>query len=77
MYHGLPCTVLVCACEGKEQRDVPIGKAVGDNEIKQHRNFSEKHFLGVVACEAVRDGDHDRIMPRHSEGKPIRCTLPS
>ena len=24
--------------------------AAGDNEIEQHRNFSEKHFSGVAAC---------------------------
>ncbi|MEY8392705.1 hypothetical protein AALA98_15350 [Lachnospiraceae bacterium 45-W7] len=52
------------AREGMEQRIVPTGMAVGDNEIKQHRNFSEKHFPGVAPCgfrlvghdgDAVRD----------------------
>ena len=40
----------VCACEGKEQRVVPTGVAAGDNEIEQHRNFSETHFSGVATC---------------------------
>ena len=40
----------LCACEGKEQRIVPAGLAAGNNEIKQHRNFSEKHFSGVATC---------------------------
>ena len=35
--------VLYCACEGSKQRFVPTGLATGDNEIEQHRNFSETH----------------------------------
>lgn len=35
------------------------------NEIKQHRNFSGKHFLGVAACGCVRDGEiHDWAMAK-------------
>lgn len=44
------CGGLHCACEGSKQRFVPTGLATGDNEIKQHRNFSEKHFPGVAPC---------------------------
>jgi len=50
--------ILYCACEGSEQRFVPTGLATGDNEIKQHRNFSEMHFSGVAACGFCLDG-HD------------------
>jgi len=46
----LPAIGNIVAHEGKEQRIVPTGMAVRDNEIKQHRNFSEKHFPGVAAC---------------------------
>ena len=42
--------VLYCACEGSKQRFVPTGLATGDNEIEQHRNFSETHFPGVAPC---------------------------
>lgn len=42
--------ILRCACEGSEQRFVPTGMTAGDNEIEQHRNFSETHFLGVAPC---------------------------
>ncbi|MBO5033564.1 MAG: hypothetical protein J6D08_17065 [Lachnospiraceae bacterium] len=40
----------IVAREGMEQRIVPTGMAAGDNEIKQHRNFSEMHFSGVATC---------------------------
>ncbi len=40
----------IVAREGMEQRVVPTGMATRDNEIEQHRNFSEKHFPGVAAC---------------------------
>ena len=50
--------VLYCACEGSKQRFVPTGLATGDNEIEQHRNFSETHFLGVAPCRFRLDG-HD------------------
>ncbi len=38
---------------------MPTGVAAGDNEIKQHRNFSETHFLGVAPCGFCLDR-HDR-----------------
>ena len=47
---------LHCACEGSKQRFVPTGMAFGDNEIKQHRNFSETHFSGVASCGFCLDG---------------------
>lgn len=47
-----------CACEGSKQRFVPTGLATGDNEVKQHRNFSETHFPGVAPCRFRLDG-HD------------------
>ena len=50
--------VLYCACEGSKQRIVPTGLATGDNEIEQHRNFSETHFPGVAPCRFRLDG-HD------------------
>lgn len=40
----------IVAREGGEQRIVPTGMAVRGNEVKRHRNFSEKNFLGVAAC---------------------------
>ena len=40
----------IVAREGMEQRIVPTGMAARDNEVKQRRNFSEKHFPGVAAC---------------------------
>ena len=45
-----------CACEGNEQRGVPTGMASGDNEIKQHRDFSDTHFPGVASCGSRPDG---------------------
>ena len=47
-----------CACEGSKQRFVPTELATGDNEIKQHRNFSETHFPGVAPCRFCLVG-HD------------------
>lgn len=44
------CKDFIVACEGMEQRIVPTGMAVRRNEVKRHRNFSEKHFSGVAAC---------------------------
>ena len=44
------CKDFIVAREGMEQRIVPTGMAVRGNEVKQHRNFSEKHFPGVAAC---------------------------
>ena len=35
------------------------GMAVRDNEIKQRRNFSEKHFPGVVTLRGFRLVGHD------------------
>ena len=40
----------IVAREGMEQRIVPTGMAARDNEVKQRRDFSEKHFPGVAAC---------------------------
>ena len=46
--------------------------AAGDNEIEQHRNFSEKHFPGVAPCgfrlvghdgDIVRDCRRDVCYP--------------
>lgn len=44
------CKDFIVAREGMEQRIVPTGMAVRDNEVKRHRNFSKKHFSGVAAC---------------------------
>lgn len=52
--HFVVLLVLYCACEGSKQRFVPAG----DNEVKQHRNFSEMHFPGVAPCSFRLDG-HD------------------
>jgi len=46
----IPAMDNIVAREGMEQRIVPTGMAVRDNEVKQRRNFSEKHFSGVAAC---------------------------
>ena len=56
--HFVVLLVLYCACEGSKQRFVPTGLATGDNEVKQHRNFSEMHFPGVAPCSFRLDG-HD------------------
>ena len=47
------CNGDIAACEGMEQRVVPTGMAVGINEVEQHQNFSEKHFLRVAPCISV------------------------
>ena len=44
----VPAMDNIVAREGMEQRIVPTGKATRGNEIKRHRNFSEKHFSGVA-----------------------------
>ena len=44
------CKDFIVAREGMEQRIVPTGMAVRDNEVKRHRNFSKKYFSGVAAC---------------------------
>ena len=46
----VPAMASIVAREGMEQRIVPTGMAARDNEVKQRRNFSEKHFPGVAAC---------------------------
>ena len=46
----MPAMDNIVAREGMEQRIVPTDMAVRGNEVKQHRNFSEKHFPGVAAC---------------------------
>ena len=46
----MPAMDNIVAREGMEQRIVPTGVAARDNEVKQRRNFSEKHFPGVAAC---------------------------
>lgn len=58
-YLQIYLVVLYCACEGSKQRFVPTGLATGDNEVKQHPNFSEMHFPGVASCRFRLDG-HDR-----------------
>lgn len=66
------CKDFIVAREGMEQRIVPTGMAVRDNEVKRHRNFSKKHFSGVAACGfrlvghdggAVRDEVRDEAVP--------------
>ena len=64
--------VLHCAREGSKQRFVPTGLATGDNEIEQHRNFSETHFLGVAPCRFRLDG-HDGNIVR-DEAVPMYVT---
>ncbi len=61
---GQPCEDVpamdnIVAREGMEQRIVPTGMAVRGNEVKQRRDFSEKHFPGVAAC-GFRLVGHDR-----------------
>ena len=63
----------IVAHKGKEQRIVPTGMAIGDNEIKQHRNFSKKHFPGVATYGFRLDG-HDENVVRD---QPSQCMLPS
>ena len=58
--------------EGMEQRIVPTGMAVRDNEVKRHRNFSKKHFSGVAAC-GFRLVGHDGGAVR-DEAVPVYVT---
>ncbi len=46
--------------------------AAGDNEIEQHRNFSETHFSEVALCGSRPDG-HDGDA---AWDKPSQCMLP-
>ncbi|MCM1233430.1 MAG: hypothetical protein NC489_25215 [Ruminococcus flavefaciens] len=65
----------IVAREGMEQRIVPTGMAVRGNEIKRHRNFSEKHFSGVAACglcSVGHDGGAVRDVSRPSVCYPVR-----
>lgn len=55
-----------------EQRIVPTGMAVRDNEVKRHRNFSKKHFSGVAAC-GFRLVGHDGGAVR-DEAVPVYVT---
>ena len=61
--------------EGMEQRIVPTGMAARDNEVKQRRNFSEKHFPGVAPCGfrlVGHDGGAVRDVSRPSVCYPVR-----
>ncbi|MCM1083948.1 MAG: hypothetical protein NC428_10765 [Clostridium sp.] len=65
----------IVAREGMEQRIVPTGMAVRDNEIEQRRNFSEKHFPGVAPCGfrlVGHDGGAVRDASRPSVCYPVR-----
>ena len=65
----------IVAREGMEQRIVPTDMAVRGNEVKQHRNFSEKHFPGVAACGfrlVGHDGGAVRDVSRPSVCYPVR-----
>ncbi len=68
----VPAMDNIVAREGMEQRIVPTGKATRGNEIKQRRDFSEKHFPGVAACGFRLVG--------HGGGavwdQPSQCMLP-
>ena len=46
--------------------------AAGDNEIKQYRNFSEKHFPGVAPCGFRLDGYDENVV----RDQPSQCMLP-
>ena len=61
----------IVACEGMEQRIVPTGMAARGNEVKQRRNFSEKHFPGVASCGLCLVG-HDRDTVRDGS-RPSVC----
>ena len=43
----------IVAREGMEQRIVPTGMAVRDNEVKQRRNFSESIFREWLPVDSV------------------------
>ena len=66
------CKDFIVAREGMEQRIVPTGMAVRDNEVKRHRNFSKKHFSGVAAC-GFRLVGHDGGAVR-DEAVPVYVT---
>ncbi len=71
----MPAMDNIVAREGMEQRIVPTGMAVRDNEIKQRRNFSEKHFPGVAPCGfrlVEHDGGAVRDVSRPSVCYPVR-----
>ncbi len=64
----------IVAREGMEQRIVPTGMAARDNEVKQRRNFSEKHFPGVAPCGfrlVGHDGGAVRDVSRPSVCYPV------
>ena len=71
----MPAMDNIVAREGMEQRIVPTGMAARDNEVKQRRNFSEKHFPGVAPCGfrlVGHDGDAVRDVSRPSVCYPVR-----
>jgi hypothetical protein len=71
----VPAMDNIVAREGMEQRIVPTDMAVRDNEVKRHRNFSEKHFSGVAACGFClvgHDGDTVWDISRPSVCYPVR-----
>ncbi len=47
------CKDFIVAREGMEQRIVPTGMAVRDNEVKRHRNFSESIFREWLPADSV------------------------
>ena len=47
------CKDFIVAREGMEQRIVPTGMAVRDNEIEQRRNFSESIFREWLPADSV------------------------
>ena len=49
----VPAMDNIVAREGMEQRIVPTDMAVRGNEIKQRRNFSEKHFREWLPVDFV------------------------
>ncbi|MCI8484486.1 MAG: hypothetical protein HFH41_09115 [Lachnospiraceae bacterium] len=54
---------------------MPTDLAIRDNEIKQRRNFSRKHFPGVAACRfrlVGHDGNAARDGRRPSVCYPVR-----
>lgn len=49
----VPAMDNIVACEGMEQRIVPTGMAVRDNEVKRRRNFSESIFREWLPADSV------------------------
>ena len=49
----VPAMDNIVAREGMEQRIVPTGMAVRDNEVKQRRNFSESIFREWLPADSV------------------------